>query len=225
MNNKRQRARWQIPMGISPKGRKAYILEGEIKDKFIELYPKTSDRDMAGLFGCSSATIRHLRLELGLADRDRKTIKNIASTRRKATLRLRGYVSHPSEAFLTRVRNMSTENCPINRIRRTDPERYKTIRQKMTESFRALVKAEKRRILYGLPRKTKLNVKLTQMSSKATSQKHYMIKDRNYFADPEHASWVCYDSQTRRSAQREATAIKNGLKVVKADEEETTGNR
>ena len=29
---------------------------------------------------------------------------------------------------------------------------------------------------------------------------------------------ICYDSETQRSAQREATAAKHGLKVVEADE-------
>ena len=29
---------------------------------------------------------------------------------------------------------------------------------------------------------------------------------------------ICYDSETQRSARREATAAKHGLKVVEADE-------
>ena len=46
-----------------------------------------------------------------------------------------------------------------------------------------------------------------------------MIHRCNYFADPLGDPYiVCYDSQTRRSARREATAAKHWLKVVKADE-------
>lgn len=46
-----------------------------------------------------------------------------------------------------------------------------------------------------------------------------MIKACNYFADTlgDHHI-VCYDSETQRSAQREVTAAKYGLKVVEADE-------
>ena len=45
------------------------------------------------------------------------------------------------------------------------------------------------------------------------------IKCCNYFADPlGDPHIICYDSETRRSARREATAAKHGLKVVEADE-------
>ena len=57
------------------------------------------------------------------------------------------------------------------------------------------------------------------MSRKATAHKYAMIKACNYFADPlgdPHV--ICYDSETQRSARREATAAKHGLKVVEADE-------
>ena len=46
-----------------------------------------------------------------------------------------------------------------------------------------------------------------------------MIKACNYFADPLGDPYIiCYDSETQRSAQREATAVRHGLKVVEADE-------
>lgn len=46
-----------------------------------------------------------------------------------------------------------------------------------------------------------------------------MIRKCNYFADPlGDPRIVCYDSETQRSARREATAVRHGLKVVEADE-------
>lgn len=45
-----------------------------------------------------------------------------------------------------------------------------------------------------------------------------MIKLRNYFADADHVTWVCYDSQTRRSPRMEATAMRHGLRLVEGDE-------
>ncbi len=44
-----------------------------------------------------------------------------------------------------------------------------------------------------------------------------MIKQCNYFAVDEHPTWVGYDKETKRSARREATAIKHGLKIVGAE--------
>lgn len=45
-----------------------------------------------------------------------------------------------------------------------------------------------------------------------------MIKMHNYFADPDHVTWVCYDSQTERSPRMEATAMRHGLRLVEGDE-------
>ena len=57
------------------------------------------------------------------------------------------------------------------------------------------------------------------LSHSASSHKHAMIKACNYFADPlGDPHIICYDSETQRSARREATAAKHGLKVVEADE-------
>ena len=57
------------------------------------------------------------------------------------------------------------------------------------------------------------------LSHRAAAQKHAMIKFCNYFAYPlGDPHIICYDSETQRSAQREATAAKHGLKVVEADE-------
>lgn len=72
---------------------------------------------------------------------------------------------------------------------------------------------------YGLERKTRLLIPLNNLTHNASSHKHLMIKQCNYFADPLGDSHiVCYDSETRRSARREATAERHGLKVVAADE-------
>ena len=57
------------------------------------------------------------------------------------------------------------------------------------------------------------------LSHRAAAQKHAMIKFCNYFPDPDgDPHIICYDSDTQRSARREATAAKHGLKVVEADE-------
>ena len=65
-----------------------------------------------------------------------------------------------------------------------------------------------------MDQKTKIRIPITKMTRKAVAQKHCMIKHCNYFADYDHPSWVCYDSETIRSPRREATAVKHGLRVV-----------
>ena len=49
--------KWQVPMRPHPKaGVMEYYLEGEIKEKFIELFPKHSTRRIMEWFGISFST-------------------------------------------------------------------------------------------------------------------------------------------------------------------------
>lgn len=71
---------------------------------------------------------------------------------------------------------------------------------------------------YGLERRTKLHIPDSNISHKASCQKYLMIKHCNYFADPQgDPRIICWDDETQRSARREATAAKYGLRVVAAD--------
>lgn len=71
------KAKYQIPMRATPEshGAKTYVLEGELKEKFIKLFPKNSNRRMMEWFGISFATLRRLKAELGLK-KDMKAIRH-----------------------------------------------------------------------------------------------------------------------------------------------------
>lgn len=78
---------------------------------------------------------------------------------------------------------------------------------------------ERLRIKYDLERQTTYHIPLKNLTHVAHNHKSMMIRQCNYFADPLGAPYiVCYDSETKRSVKREATAAKHGLKVVEADE-------
>lgn len=88
-----------------------------------------------------------------------------------------------------------------------------------SEWCKELWRKEQLRAFYGLERKTNLRIPSSPLSHSASAHKHAMIRCCNYFADPLGGPRIiCYDSETHRSAQREATAAKHGLKVVEADE-------
>ena len=98
-------------------------------------------------------------------------------------------------------------------------KKYKRLMRKKSEQRKELWHKERLRAFYGLERKTRLRVPTIPLSYKASVQKHAMIRYCNYFADPlGDPHIICYDSETQRSARREATAAKHGLKVVEADE-------
>ncbi len=78
---------------------------------------------------------------------------------------------------------------------------------------------ERMRMVYGLKRKTKLRIPMYPLGKGAYQQKSLLIKKHNYFPAPlgdPHV--VCYDSQTERSERMEATAIRHGLQIVKAED-------
>lgn len=102
----------------------------------------------------------------------------------------------------------------MKRLKEISPLRYKATLEMMGKARSELYRKERLRALYGLEQKTRLRVPCNPMTHRASAHKHAMIKSCNYFAVDDDVWTVCYDSQTRRSPRREATAIKYGLKVV-----------
>lgn len=215
--------KWQIPMrphgGTGPM---EYYLEGETRELFIKNFPKHSNRRMMEWFGVGFSTLQRLARGLGLR-KDMKAIRReLARDVRKICERNGHYASmrgRPlSEACMEAAREKRASGfSPMRRLKKTDPRRYKRIVRKRSETRRETIRKERLRQFYGLDRKTRLRLPVCPMSHAASKQKHAMIRENNYFADPEHPSWVCYDSETRRSQQREATAARHGLRVVEGE--------
>ena len=218
-------AKWQVPMRPNEKsGVKEYYLEGELKERFCKLFPKNSNRRMMAWFGLSFSTLQRFKREFGLE----KDMKSIIRQQAKDTKRIcekNGYYASlrgkkPSEACFDGARRLFASGFhPMKQLKATNPRKYKQLLRKRSEQRKELYRKEQLRAFYGLERQTNLRIPSNPMSHRATAQKHAMIKICNYFADPlgdPHV--ICYDSETRRSARREATAAKHGLKVVEADE-------
>ena len=218
-------AKWQIP--TRPKyraGKDEYYLEGELKERFCKLFPKNSNRRMMTWFGIGFSTLQRFKRELGLK-KDMKAIRKQQAKDTKRICERNGYYASlrgksPSEACVeARHRLRASGFNPMKQLKANNPRKYKRMLRKKSEKRKELYRKERLRAFYGLERKTRLRIPLIPLSYKASAQKHAMIRQCNYFADPlgdPHV--ICYDSETRRSARREATAAKHGLKVVEADE-------
>ena len=218
-------AKWQVPMRPNEKsGAKEYYLEGELKERFCKLFPKNSNRRMMTWFGISFSTLQRFRRELGL-QKDMRAIRKQLAKDIKKTCEKNGYYDSlrghaPSEACQEAARKMWADGFhPLKQIKANNPRKYKRLMRKKSEQRKELWRKEQLRAFYGLERQTNLRIPDAPLTHKATAQKHAMIKCCNYFADPlGDPHIVCYDSETQRSARREATAAKHGLKVVEADE-------
>lgn len=217
-------AKWQVPMRPHPKaGVMEYFLEGDIRDKFIELFPKHSNRRIMQWFGISFSVLQRFKRELGL-EKDMRKIRREQARDAKRTCEKNGFYESlrgkkPPEAALEATRRLrATGFNPMKRLKEISPRRYKAALDRMGKARSELYRKERLRVLYGLERKTRLIFTDEPMTRKASAQKHAMIKECNYFAVDDDVWTVCYDSQTRRSTRREATAIKHGLKIVEGED-------
>ena len=218
-------AKWQVPMRPNAKsGVKEYYIEGELKERFCKLFPKNSNRRMMAWFGISFSTLQRFKREFGL-EKDMQVIRKQQAKDAKRICEKNGYYASlrgkkPSDACLEATRQLRAAGFhPIKQLKANNPRKYKRLMQKKSEQRKELWRKERLRQKYDLDRQTSLHIPLNPLSYKASAQKHAMIRQCNYFADPlGDPHIICYDSETRRSARREATAAKHGLKVVEADE-------
>lgn len=95
--------------------------------------------------------------------------------------------------------------------------KYVRAKQKAEEAMKHQRKMECFRIVSGEKQQTKLRL-CTNITHRASVQKHRMIKEYDYFAIEGEVGVICYDEQTRRSIRSEETARRHGLKVEAADE-------
>ena len=218
-------AKWQVPMRPNAKsGVKEYYIEGELKERFCKLLPKNSNRRMMAWFGLSFSTLQRFKREFGLE----KDMKSIIRQQAKDTKRIcerNGYYASirgkaPSEACMEAARRLRAAGFhPMKQLKANNPRKYKRLMQKKSEQRKELWRKERMRMVYGLERRTKLRLPLNSLTHAASACKYMMIRECNYFADPDGDSHIiCYDSQTRRSEKREATAIRHGFTIVEGED-------
>ena len=219
------KAKWQVPMRQNEKsGMKEYYLEGELKERFCQLFPKNSNRRMMKWFGISFSTLQRFSRELGL-QKDMRAIRKQLAKDIKKTCEKNGYYDSlrghaPSEACMEATRQLRAAGFhPIKQLKANNPRKYKRLMRKKGEQRKELWRKERLRMVYGLERRTKLRLPLNSLTHAASACKYMMIRECNYFADPDGDSHIiCYDSETRRSEKREATAIRHGFTIVEGED-------
>ena len=106
----------------------------------------------------------------------------------------------------------------INELKEKDPEAYRKKMLELGEVRKSLWEKERTRLKWGLTQKTRLPVKINPLGPKAQGIKGRMRRNRNYYGDDEHVTWLYYDSKTRRSEELEQRARELGLKIMKGEE-------
>ena len=218
-------AKWQVPMRPNEKsGMNEYYIEGELKERFCKLFPKNSNRRMMTWFGIGFSTLQRFKREFGI-EKDMQAIRKQHAKDIKRICERNGYYASirgkaPSDACLEATRQLRAAGFhPIKQLKSNNPRKYKRLMQKKSEQRKELWRKERMRMVYGLERRTKLRLPLNSLTHAASACKYMMIRECNYFADPDGDSHIiCYDSQTRRSEKREATAIRHGFTIVEGED-------
>lgn len=216
------KAKYQVPKRRHPeRGYMEYCIDGEVKDKFCKLFPIHSNRRIMEWFGISFSTLQRFKRDLGL-EKNMKAIRSEQARDAKRICEANGYYESlrgraPSESTIDGARRYrETHPHPIEILKQKNLRKYRDVCKRRAEKWNELRRIEALRDKYGLERKTRFRFK--SISARGSAQKHLMIKVHNYFADPDHVTWVCYDSQTIRSPRMEETAMRNGLRLVEGDE-------
>ena len=150
-----------------------YYLEGEIREKFVELFPKHSNRRMMQWFGISFSTLQRFKRELGL-EKDMKKIRKEQARDVKRICEKNGYYASirgkkPSDACIEGARKLrATGFTPIKRLKEISPRRYKALMRKKSEQRKELFRKEKLRVKYGIETKTGLRVVKNPITHKAS---------------------------------------------------------
>ena len=219
------------------KNHREVILNEEQEAWLVRWYPVTENKRLAKAIGVSIEAMRNYAYRLGVKGKSESGMAEIRKRQGKAAAktnerngcfdRKRGHA--PSEATLSGNRRRWEEyrqglrESPYETIKRTDPKRYQSVMERRSQNRREMIVKEKRRIIYGLERKTSL--KVVVMTPYTCSQMHHRCNalKRGYLLDVDCSEGqpgryvIYYDDETQRSAKFEANCIKDGF-TFKRDE-------
>ena len=212
------------------------ILNEEQEAWLVKWYPVTENKRLAKAMGVSTDALRNYAYRLGVNGKSDAGMAAIRKRQGKAAAktnerngcydRKRGHA--PSEATLKGIRRWWEEyhqglrESPYAMIKRTDPKRYQAIKETRSHNRRELIAKEKRRIIYGLDRKTNMKVVMTPYKRSQLHHRCNALK-RGYLLDMDCSEGqpgryvIYYDDETQRSARFEANCIKDGF-TFKRDE-------
>lgn len=102
---------------------------------------------------------------------------------------------------------------------RFSPRRYAEIRRKITESRMNTIRMERARMLFGLPRRTRLTIVVMQKYTKSQTSRRYNARQRGYILADDCSEGsgsrytIYYDSRTQRSDRFERNLINDGFRL------------
>lgn len=212
------------------------VLNDEQREWLQAWFPTIENKRLAKAMGISLYKLHCFARELGLTKSEegwkaikRRQTRAMARTNKRNGCydRKRGHA--PSEATLEGNRKRWAEyraglrESPQETAKRKHPRKWKASLKKRSENRRELIAKEKRRMIYGLERKTAITVvvlcpyKRSQIAHRCNALKRGYLLDEDCSEGSPGRYVIYYDDKTERSARFEDNCIKDGF-TIKRDE-------
>jgi len=212
------------------------IINKEQREWLCQWFPTIENKRLAKAMGVGLSKLHYFARELGLTKSEagwraikRRQAKAMAKTNERNGCydRKRGHA--PSEATLEGNRRRWEEyrqglrESPQATAKRKNPMKWKASLKKRSDDRREMIRKEKRRIIYGLERKTNLKVVVMKPYTRSQIAHRHNAMKRGYLLDMDCLEGqpgryvIYYDDETERSAKFEANCIADGF-TFKRDE-------
>ena len=207
-----------------------YVLTDEQEEWLRTWYPTTENSRLAKMMGIGLSRLHDFarenglsKSESGLKDIKRRQTKAMAKTNHKHGCYDRKRGKPVSSATMEgSQRRWAEEHAGLRenailRMKREEPDRYKAIQEKRSQNRREMIRKEKRRIIYGLERKTNIKVIVMKPFTRSQIARRHSALKRGYLLDEDCSEGqpgryvIYYDDETRRCEKFEENCINDGF--------------
>lgn len=185
-----------------------YHLTPELRQYLIDNYADTRNEELARHLGCSLRTMSRRAAELGLSKSRQYMAEAQQNAARMAAAANRGCGNRGKENLL-RYGRPHQFKAGVTPEQRLGKERNKCRIERSAETRRETIRKERRRILFGLPQRTKL--KLTRCSRSTTMARTLLRKAGYIVARGDYKAYVT--QATRRSLSLERYATRHHIEI------------
>lgn len=213
------------------------VLTDEQREWLCRWFPEVENSRLAEASGMSLSMLHRFARELHLtkSERGMRGIKRRQAAHIKRVCERNGYYDslrggHPSDACLQGTARMWQEiregkrEHPFSQMKRKHPRKYRELMKRKSEERREAIRKEKRRIVYGMERKTSLKMIVmcpytrSQLSHRYNALKRgYVIVDDCTEQGGERYN-IYYDSDTRRAPIFERHLAADGFHLLPWEE-------
>lgn len=211
---------------------KAWVLTDEQRAWLCKWFPEEENSRLMAASGISHSTLHRFARELGLTKSEKgwKRIKKIHAAHVKRLCEKNGYYDsirgkQPSEACRKATAQMwqdirdGKREHPARIMKRKNPRKYRKWMQRRSEERKETIRKEKRRVLYGMERKTRLSCIVICPYTKRQVSHRYNALKRGYIVMEDCTEQggerynIYYDDQTQRTSIFEKNLLKDGFKI------------